>query len=139
MSGKFQKGTGNWVEYRSALGLSKTDEIDLHFGSRHQNGGDDRPGTYDDNMAEIMVIVENSLRKAQRDGRSHVMFIHGWSTSGPGRTTARSQVRSFMRSRAATPFIERAHCIQHDTVFIAKIKQHKRCTKLAEAGAAAEG
>jgi hypothetical protein len=40
-----------------------------------------------------------------------------------GKTTARSQVRRFIRSKAATPFIERARCIQHETVFVAKVRQ----------------
>jgi hypothetical protein len=67
--------------------------------------------------------VERRLGEAQRNGRSHIMFIHGSSTSRPGQTTARSQVRKFMRSSAATPFIERKHCIQHDTVFVAKLRR----------------
>jgi hypothetical protein len=51
------------------------------------------------------------------------MFIHGWSTSmGWKTTTARSQVRSFMRSKEATALIDRARCIQHETVFIAKVR-----------------
>jgi hypothetical protein len=50
------------------------------------------------------------------------MFIHGWHTSRVGRTTARSVVRGFMRSKGATSLIERKHCIQHQTVFVAKIR-----------------
>jgi hypothetical protein len=34
-------------------------------------------------------------------------------------------VREFMRSPAATPFIERAKSIQHETVFLAKIRPAK--------------
>jgi hypothetical protein len=108
----FQQGTGPWTQYRSKL----TDEIDLHFGKR------DRSTPYDEVMAEITTIVERSLIEAQRNGRSHVMFIHGWSTSRPGQTTARSQVRRFMRSKQATPLIERRECIQHETVFVAKVR-----------------
>jgi hypothetical protein len=109
----FQMGTGDWTQYRSP----ECDEIDLHFGKR-----DGSSISYDEVMAEITAIVERSLGEAQRNGRSHVMFIHGRSTSRPGQTTARSQVRNFMRSKAATPFIERKHCIQHDTVFVAKLR-----------------
>jgi hypothetical protein len=108
----FKQGTGPWTQYRSKL----TDEIDLHFGKR------DRSTPYDEVMAEIITIVERSLIEAQRDGRCYVMFIHGWSTSRPGQTTARSQVRGFMRSKQATQLIERRECIQHETVFVAKIR-----------------
>jgi hypothetical protein len=116
MSRTFQKGSGDWTQYRSMRDLSKSDEIDLHFGKR-------RSGSYEDAMAEITVIVEKGLREAQRNGRPYVMFTHGRSTSRPGQTTARSQVRTFMRSSAATPFIDRAHCIQHETVFVARVRK----------------
>ena len=53
---------------------------------------------------------------------TYVMFVHGWSKSRHGQTTARSQVREFMRSKAATPLIEGKHCIQHETVFFAKLR-----------------
>jgi hypothetical protein len=74
-------------------------------------------------MSKVANIVESSLRRAQEQGCSHVMFIHGWSTSlGWKRTTARSVVRGFMRSKKATPLIERKSCIQHDSVFVAKVR-----------------
>jgi predicted PolB exonuclease-like 3'-5' exonuclease len=112
----FQQGSGDWTQYRSRFNLSKSDEIDLHFGKR------DRSVSYDEAMAELTGIIEGGLKEAQRKGRSYVMFIHGSSTSQPGKRTARSQVRSFMRSKAATSLIERKHCIQHDTVFVAKVR-----------------
>jgi hypothetical protein len=115
----FKRETGNWVNYRSRLNLSREDEIDFHFGRR------DRFVSYEENMAEILSFVESSLRRAQGLGRPYVMFIHGSSTSRPGKVTARSQVRSFMRSKYATPLIERQHCIQHETVFVAKIRLSK--------------
>jgi len=96
--------------------LSKYDEIDLHFGKR------DKSVSYDEAMAEITDIVEGCLKAAQQKGRSYVMFVHGSSTSRVGKTTARSQVRGFMRSKAATPLIIRKHCVQHETVFVAKIR-----------------
>ena len=74
-------------------------------------------------MAEVTDIVQSSLAEAQRKGRQYLMFIHGKSTSRRGKTTARSQVRNFMRSKAATFLIERKHCIQHETVFVAKVRQ----------------
>ena len=113
----FQLGSGNWTQYRSMFNLTKTDEIDLHFGKRNAS-----ELSYEDAMAKLTSLVENSLREACLKGRSYVMFIHGLSTSRPGNTTARSQVRSFMRSKAATPLIERRRCIQHETVFLAKLR-----------------
>jgi hypothetical protein len=112
----FKGESGNWIDYRSKFNLSSDDEIDLHFGRR------DNSISYDETMAEILSIVEGGLKKAQKDGRPYVMFVHGSSTSRGGKVTARSQVRSFMRSKHATPLIERRHCIQHDTVFVAKIR-----------------
>jgi hypothetical protein len=108
---------GNWTDYRARFGFLPEDEIDLHRGRRD-------PGqlTYDDAMSEVEETVRTALEQASKRGRPYVMFIHGWSTSRPRQTTARSVVRSIMRSKAATPFIDRAGCIQHQTVFIAKLK-----------------
>ena len=108
---------GDWVSYRQCFGLSKADEVDLHRGLRDRN-----VTSYEEAMADVERIVQDSLRNAQENGRPYLMFIHGYSTSRSAQTTARSVVRGFMRSREATPFIVRAQCIQHPTVFIAKIK-----------------
>src|SRR5262245_19251885 len=108
---------GNWVSFRERLGLSKDDEIDRHFGQRDRN-----EVSYHEAMAKLGRLVEEHLRRQQEKGRPWAMFIHGHSTSRPGQTTARSVVRGFMRSKEATPFIVKAHSIQHCTVFIAKIR-----------------
>ena len=113
MTTPFQQGLGSWTQYRSMFDLSESDEVDLHFGPR------DRSVSYDQVMRDLICLVEDKLRDAQQRGRPYVMFIHGSSTSRRGRRTARSQVRGFMRSKAATPLIERKHCIQHYTVFVA--------------------
>jgi hypothetical protein len=115
---RFRQRHGNWTDFRAEFGLTRQDEIDLHFGARVC-------GEYYEAMAEVADLVEGSLIEAQKKGRPYVMFIHGWSTSRPGKTTARSVVRQFMRSKNATPFIERLSCIQHETVFIAKIRPAK--------------
>jgi hypothetical protein len=116
MATPFQLGSGNWTQYRSQFGLSRSDEIDLHFGKR------DNWTPYWEAMEEVARVVEASVREARSKGRPYIMFIHGWSTSGIGKTTARSQVRSFMRSKAATPLIYRSGSIQHESVFVAKLK-----------------
>ncbi len=117
MTKKFRLGRGPWRQYRAQLGLSESDEIDLHFGKR-----DPSLLTFREAMAGVTGLVAASLEAAQRKGRPYVMFIHGSSTSRRGKTTARSQVRNFMRSKHATPLIDRGGCIQHDTVFVARLK-----------------
>jgi hypothetical protein len=112
----FRREKCNWVEYRKRFGLSAADEVNLHFGRR------DPHARYDEVMADVEERVRESLRNAQQKQRPYLMFNHGWSTSRAGKTTARSVVRRFMRSKEATPFVVRSECIQHETVFIAKIK-----------------
>ena len=82
--------------------------------------------SYAEAMAGVLQLVIAKLKQAQLNGRSHVMIIHGKSTSRRGKTTARSQVRNFMRSKDATPLIDRKQCIQHDTVFVARLKELQR-------------
>jgi integrase len=113
----FERGFGDWKQYRARFNLSESDEIDLHFGKR-----DKSLKTFAEAMAEVTDLVVARIHEARRLGRSHVMFIHGRSTSRRGKTTARSQVRNFMRSKHATPLIERKECVQHETVFVARLK-----------------
>jgi hypothetical protein len=80
---------------------------------------------YSDVMAEISHEVLAKLKKAYENGVKWVLFIHGSSTSGPGKTTARSMVRGVMRYKDATPYICRSKCIQHETVFLAAIRPKK--------------
>src|SRR5262249_1097766 len=110
------QGQGDWKVYRQSLGLAPSDEVDLHFGRR------DRDTIYDNVMAEVECIVKDALVRAEQADRPYVMFVHGHSTSRPRRTTAPSVVRGFMRSPEATPLIIRSGCIQHHTVYIAKIR-----------------
>jgi hypothetical protein len=117
MTTKFQVGQGPWRQYRSQLNLSESDEVHLHFGKR-----DPSSMSFQEAMAGVTDIVVASLKEARHKRRPYVMFIHGSSTSRRGKTTARSQVRNFMRSKYATPWIERSGSIQHETVFVAKVK-----------------
>jgi len=114
MSTKFKKEFVDWIEYRSRFNLSETDQVDFHFGPSAM--------AHHDAMAEVTRIVERALKEAQRRARPYLMFRHGSSTSWPGRTSSRSQVRGFMLSKEATALIERKHCIEHETVFVAKIR-----------------
>jgi hypothetical protein len=105
------------TDYRARFSLLSQDEIDLHRGRR-----DPRCLSYDDAMADVEETVRIALEQTSKRGRPYVMFIHGNSTSRTGATTARSVVRGFMRSKVTTPFIDRAGCVQHPTVFIAKLR-----------------
>jgi hypothetical protein len=119
------KESGDWNEFRRRFDLV---EVDLHFGRR-----DPRVRRYDEVMSDVEDIVKASLAKYQNAGRPpYVMFTHGWSTSRPGRTTARSVVRQFMRSKEATPFIVRSECRIHESVFLAKIRPLRELGALAE-------
>jgi hypothetical protein len=122
--------TGDWKELRAKFGLTPEDEVDLHFGRR------DPHTPYDNVMADVETLVERSLIEAQKAGRPYLMFIHGSSTSRPGKTSARSVVRQFMRSKAATPLIEWSGCIQHRTIFLAKIRLPKQPSKATKSEAA---
>ncbi len=109
----FKRFYGNWTELRKY----NPKEIDFHYG----NG---LGVAYWDAMTEVKEIVRDRLVSAQRDGDPYVLFTHGRSTSRRGRTTARSVVRGFMRSAEATPLIIRKECIQHQSAFLARVRQH---------------
>jgi hypothetical protein len=114
----FKQGFGNWTKYRKQFLLKKEDEIDLHSGRRDRS-----EISYDGAMGQVEELVESAVRRAQEEGRQYIMFIHGWSSSqGWKKRTARSVVRGFMRSPRATPLIDRKSCIQHNSVFVAKIR-----------------
>jgi hypothetical protein len=111
----FRREHGNWTEFRTRFGLSRDDEVDLHFGRR------ERGTFYGEQFDGLEDWIIESLKSAQARGRPYVLFTHGSSTSRPGKTTARSIVRQVMRSPAATPLIKRSDCIQHESVFLAKV------------------
>src|SRR5262249_21196003 len=111
--------TGNWTEFRTRFSLLPGDEVDFHHGRRELGV------SYGQVMQDIEKTVLAVLQRAFEQQRPYVMFTHGWSTSGIGKTTARSMVRGVMRSKHATPYIDRSGCIQHESVFVAKIKRSK--------------
>jgi len=117
-SSRFIKGDGDWTEYRR---LGDVVEVDLHL-AEPRSSSDGPPVPYWDKMAAVEEKTLEALQAAQRDGHEFVMFLHGHSTSRPGRTTARSVVRRVMASPSATPFIDRSRSIQHDSVFVAAIR-----------------
>lgn len=119
MSG-FMHGFGPWPEYRKLPGVR---EIDLHWSGRP--GDRARKGlAYWEAMDGVRTFVLEQLQSAFEDRDVlHLLITHGASTSRPGKTTARSVVRGIMRSKEATPYIHRARCIQHETVFVAALRR----------------
>src|SRR5262249_7335127 len=88
----------------------------------------DRDGprtTYAEKLAEVYHDTLQALEEAYNAGKRFVLFVHGSSTSRRGKETSRSVVRKVMRSKAATPYIIRRECIQHETVFVAAIRQRE--------------
>ena len=122
MTGQFKAGHGDWSQYQNLPDLM---EVDLHWSDfRRRELGP--PVDYYEKMGKVWDTVKEALETAQREGKRYVLFTHGWSTSRRGNTTARSQVRSLMRSKEATPYIIRKECIQHNSVFVAAIRQIER-------------
>jgi hypothetical protein len=116
----FKRENGNWADYRARFGLRREHDVDFHCSKRE-------PGTfYGEQFKGLKESLTEALKQAQAEGRPYVLFTHGWSTSRPGKMTARSLIRGFMRSPVATPFIERNGCIQHESVFLAKVRMPTR-------------
>jgi len=113
----FNQENRNWTEYRK---LPKLCEVDFH---PHDRYDDFRHLTYDEKIYWWHEKTCNALQSAYEGGFQWVLFLHGHSTSRPGKTTARSVVRGIMRSKDATPFIVRRECIQHPSVFLAAIRE----------------
>lgn len=120
---RFQEGFGNWTEYRKLPGVI---EVDFHHDPRPR-GELGPPVPYDERMSDVWQKAIDALELAYTDPSVHyIIFTHGRSTSRLGKTTARSQVRNAMRSKQATPYIDRKRCIQHDSVFVAALKQRNQ-------------
>lgn len=111
--GSFKYRCGDWVEYRKLPGLM---ECDFH------HSGNDSLGNFYLNMDSVYKDALRLLKIAQEQGKQYILFTHGWSTSGRGRTSSRSQIRKLMRSKFATPYIERGACIQHPSVFVVAVR-----------------
>jgi hypothetical protein len=119
MTARFNHGTGNWTDYRRQFpGIH---EVDFHYGSQRHLPWHERV-PFERLMERAYADALAALQAAQAAGKDWLMLTHGASTSGPGQKSARSVIRGLMRSAAATPYIVRSECIQHETVFIARIK-----------------
>ena len=115
----FKRGTGDWKEYEK---LGTFLSIDFHPpNSREEKLADMMP--FYERMELVTARSIEALKEAYEQNIEYVIFRHGWSTSGIGKTSARSKVRAAMRSPEATPYIVRSKCIQHNSVFVAKIRR----------------
>lgn len=123
---RFQIESGDWKQYRS---LPLTIEIDLHRCDLHPSEFGEPHIPYYEKMGNVYHDSLEALRRAHAIGLSYALFVHGHSTSRPGKTTARSIVRGLMRSPEATPYIVRKDCIQHRTVFVAALKPNRASHK----------
>ena len=112
--GTFKTESGDWKEYRN---LPKLLEIDFHPSDHEESFL-----PYHERMIKVWNDSLNALKRAKSEGFEYVLFTHGWSTSRLGKTTSRSQVRKLMRDPIATQYIVRRSCIQHHSVFVAKIR-----------------
>jgi len=122
MATKFRRDQGDWVRFRN---FPNNEELDLHFS---QFGF--RETSYCEAMDETYRLVLDRLRKASEGGKTMFLLVtHGCSTSRPGKTTSRSQVRKLMRSPDATPYIVRKECIEHRSVFVAAIRHTSNKTR----------
>ena len=110
----FEHVTGDWTKLRDVPGLV---EVDFHWS---EYGRPQLP--YWERMEEVREVAYNALEQAYNSGDKFVLFTHGWSTSRPGKTSARSQVRTLMRSKGSTPFVIKSKSKQHDSVFLAAIR-----------------
>jgi hypothetical protein len=112
----FKKGFGDWTKYRG----DGVREIDFHrasTGAKYREAFDNREA-----MAKVEKDTLDALSRAYADGITTLLLTHGWSTSGPGKITARSVIRKLMRTKEATPYVCRSQCIQHESVFVAAIR-----------------
>ena len=109
----FKKESGDWKIYKQ---LPNSVIVDFHYSDA------DSMGSYHENMEWVYEMTLNAIEQAQKEKKDFVIFTHGCSTSRRGKTTSRSQVRTLMRSKDATPYIIRKECIQHYSVFVAAIR-----------------
>ena len=112
----FQKGDGDWKRYRE---LGDVVEVDFHYS---QHGP--REIDYSVAMDNAYDVALEALRSAYASGKQYVLFTHGFSTSHPGHTSARSQVRKLMRGKEATLYVHKSRSIQHYSVFVAAIRDN---------------
>jgi hypothetical protein len=117
----FLKETGDWKRFRALE--EGMPEVDFHPDSWGEDAGE-----FTDFHSKMSMVFDRALeglQQAQLAGNKYVLFTHGRSTSRSGRTSARSVVRQLMRSKEATPYLIRKDCIQHESVFVACIREVK--------------
>ena len=105
---------GDWTEYRKLPGC-----IEVDF---HQSSYGPRKIDYREAMDRVYMTALRALQDAHARGLRCVLMTHEWSTSRRGQTTARSEIRNLMRNKEASPFVIKAQCLQHDSVFVVALR-----------------
>jgi hypothetical protein len=126
MASKFAMEHGDWGKYRELPGVCEYDFHRAETGPPEIGPPEIGPPEidYQSAMASVRDDALNELRKAHANRACQYLLLrHGHSTSRLGKTTTRSVIRSLMRSPDATPYIDRAKCIQHQSVFVAALKR----------------
>ena len=100
--------SGNWTDFRS---LPLSIEIDFHNSDCRVQYHAPREASFSECMEQVQQRALESVRKAYERGLQYVIFTHGHSTSRRGRQSSRSKIRATMRSRDATPYIQRSESI----------------------------
>jgi hypothetical protein len=112
-----QKYEGDWRDLRKQH--PERVEIDFHRGRRPY----DKP--YWECMNEVGIETFDAIKDAYQRGVPYLLIGHGYSTSRPFHTSARSVVRSVLRSKKVTPFVDRKNCVQHPACFLVALKPRK--------------
>lgn len=114
--------SGNWTELRTA---PLTLEVDFH-----RAGGRDGLSFWQ-HMEQVERDVRQAIERGHALGLKHVLFVHGWSTSGAFRKSSRSIVRGIFRSKWATPFVLRSESVQHETALLVAIRPNPKASEVS--------
>jgi hypothetical protein len=108
--------TGNWTQFRK---LPLCIEVDFH---RSEYGP--RKVPYEEAMADVRQDALDAILRAYAMGLRYVLLTHGSSTSRPGQTTARSEIRALMRGTEVSRYVVKKECVQHQSCFVVAIREN---------------
>jgi uncharacterized protein involved in tolerance to divalent cations len=113
----FQKNEDcSWGYYSKNYTVPNSMLVDFHDGKNPYIA-------YWEKIKDWKTRVMTALEDAQKDGKEVIYFTHGSSTSRRGRKTARSVVRTLMRSKITTCYVFKSKSTQYETFFVAVIRQ----------------
>jgi hypothetical protein len=112
----FQYDVWAWPRYKAEYKVPESEIVDFHDGK-------DLSLAYYEQVEIWKKRVMDALKSAQAEGKEKLCFTHGSSTSRQGQTTARSVVRTLMRSKITTPYVKKSESIQNESFFVAVIRE----------------